>query len=151
MRYSTIAWWVAAAMVWGVLIVSNTYAHDDAILNCAYNLVVEKVVKLGEDMMVNGLLIEYYDRNGDGISDIKVLSSILGAMEEETGLIPHRANPTFWTVDMDLDGKDDRVFIDIHGEGVCKDIKLYVDLHKPLPEDFFRGRGPMDYQRETEL
>ena len=107
--------------------VTPGYAHDDAIVKCSNNIVYKSVTKLNEFRMENGLVDEHYDSNSDGLPDIHVLSSIRGVSDED-GLTPHDPNPVFWIVDLDFDGFEDKVYIDLHGEGQCGDIRLYRDL-----------------------
>jgi len=116
------------------------YAHGDTIVKCDRNLKVDSVVKIDEKTLQNGLLDEHYDRNDDGLVDIHAYSAITGTMDENN-LVPHRAFPIFWHVDLDFDGRVDKIFIDIHGEGRCGDIKLYLDMNAPLPDSMFNSPG----------
>lgn len=125
----------------------SALAHDEAILYCNRNLTVAHVKKVFEQIDAsNGLLSEGYDRNDDGKADIIAQSSIIGATNEE-GFTPHRANPVFWFVDIDFDGKGDKVYIDTHGEGRCEDIVLYVDLTLPRGD---REKPPYDRHRDMD-
>ena len=129
-------------------------AHDFAILYCSNNIKIEHVTKLDEETLQNGLLDEHYDRNGDRIADIHALSSITGAMDLESGLVPHREHPIFWQVDLDFNGLIDIIYVDIHGEGRCDDIKPYLDLNAPLLPEMFHGYdpfGPEQLDDEHEL
>ena len=122
-------------------IVMPAYAHDEAILKCSNNVLYKSVKKLSENRLANGLIDEHYDSNDDEKVDIHVLSSIKGP-SDEYGFTPHDPNPVFWIVDLDLDGKEDMIYIDKHGEGNCNDIVPYLGLNRgdlnpesPNPDD----------------
>ena len=145
--------WPIIVLTFGIIIsfflnkcaITPSYAHDNAILECSNNIVYKSVTKLNEFRMENGLVDEHFDSNNDNIVDIHVLSSIKGATDEE-GLTPHDPNPVFWIVDLDFDGFEDKVYVDLHGEGQCGDIRLYRDLS--IGEVNPEQQEPED-QRET--
>ena len=148
-RSSILRFWrdVAIALtmlgIIGMCVANASHAHDDAILRCDRNIKIDRAVKVDEQTLTNGLLAEHYDRNGDGLVDIHVYSAITGFMDDN-GYVPHKAFPIFWHVDLDFNGKVDKVYVDIHGEGRCDDIVLYLDLNAPLSEEMFRGVEPTD-------
>ena len=119
-------WLVLSTLVWSCA----ADAHEEAIIECTNNIIYKYVRKMNETRLENGLLDEHYDSDADFVADIHVLSSIRGAADDD-GLTPHDPNPVFWVVDKDFDGKEDAIYIDIHGEGKCDDIKLCKDLNKP--------------------
>lgn len=107
-----------------------SHAHDTQILACGG---YDKAVKLKEETLPNGLIVERYDTNGDGQPDVNTYSSI-------TGQDTHQAYPTFYMLDTNYDGYPDLVLVDTTGEGLCDSIKLYVDLNKTTHPPMGQGK-----------
>lgn len=137
-------------VIWMLMfMVRGAFAHSEAIVECSNNIPYKSAVKTNEFKMQNGLLDEHYDTNNDGVADVHVLSSITSPGLDDEGLVPHRANPTFWAVDYpDYDGNVDQIYIDVRGEGNCDDIKLYQDYREPLPDNP-GGKDPIEKKRKT--
>lgn len=102
--------------------------HNKAIIQCRQNIVYDRAIKIGDDVISKDFYLEHYDTNNDGKFDIQTLSY--------RDLAVHNANPVFWMVDLDYDGEADVVYIDKKGLGICTDIVLYEDLNNlPYTEE----------------
>ena len=98
-----------------------------------------KVTHVGEDAYDRGtgLLLEMYDLDGDGQQDLGTLSQV-GEVTKKNGklYVAHRLAPTFYFV-----GPGPAyVYVDVVGEGKCKDIVLYENLL--VPNDRFVEESP---------
>lgn len=101
------------------------YAHSTVITSCVNG--VEKVKKLKEQNLPNGLIAEIYDVQGngrtlDGTPDIVSYSAPVAG--------EHRPFPLFYEVDEDGDGVPDKLYIDKLGTGSCEGVDLYDDYNK---------------------
>ena len=110
-------------------------AHSQAITACSKNIKITSAKKVAPDRYAEstGLLAEFYDTNWDGRADIVTLSHT----DLNLGIHWHHANPVFWVVDRNYDGKPDQVYVDRRGQGRCEDIVLYEDMLKPLDPAYF--------------
>jgi hypothetical protein len=97
--------------------------HSEQIIHCDRNITYTEANKIMELANENGTVSEYYDTNSDGRIDIEAISYARG-----TG---HTEYPFMYIVDINMDGRPDKSYVDIGGVGDCADIRFYQDLNSP--------------------
>lgn len=119
-----------------LLATSWAYGHPGQITVCNPDLKGKKVRYIGDGMLQNGMYAEAYDTNGDKKPDVITWSHVhaterVKSKKKDNVKVIHDPFPVFYLVDLDFDGRIDKVYIDKTGEGNCKDIVLYEDLTLP--------------------
>lgn len=116
--------------------VATAFAHPGEISRCNTGIKAKSVKLITDNTLRNGMYAEAYDTNGDGKPDVVAWSSVRGHEKKvrkgkEIIKVLHDAYPTFYLVDVDRDGYIDKIYVDLLGEGNCKDIVLYEDMTLP--------------------
>jgi hypothetical protein len=116
--------WYDTTTIHGSTVTNAQPVHSEQIVHCDRNITYTEANKIMEITNENGTISEYYDTNGDDKIDIEAISYMHGADK-------HDDFPFMYIVDINLDGKPDKSYVDIGGVGDCTDIRFYQDLNSP--------------------
>jgi len=83
-----------------------------------------------ERNMPQGLTAEAYDLTGDTAIDFVIYSvTMLGFDNNEFLPNQYPYKPLFYEIDVDGDNKPDALYIDKRGDGLCKDLSIYINYN----------------------
>jgi hypothetical protein len=130
LKYGALA--ILIGMALSLLVLTQARAHTTHLSGCAifggsdFSTLKQMDVPFYDEG--TGLLLERYDRNGDGKVDLGVLSQVEAVSKQGEQIFTRHAKiPTFYF----LGEGPDLVYIDKVGKGHCQDIVLYEDLRMP--------------------
>ena len=105
------------------------YAHPHMLLQCQKYTEQTQAELKGEYLLMNGLLAENYDTNGDGQIDTQTLSVVTGYDRQVDGEIvyTHEEYPIRYLVDIDHNNWPDYMVIDVMQNGQCDSLVTGID------------------------